>query len=123
MGHESPVKVLLPRTPAALAVRGNRHGLLLSLRHLHRPAPGHQDVRPVPPRLAARRTRPRRPRTPRAAPAVRSPMTTPAAVPFRAGAAPGETPAAAHQLAAHPALALPGVVLMADCSEFQFDIA
>jgi len=50
-------------------------------------------------------------------------MTTPAAVPFRAGAAPGETPAAAHQLAAHPALALPGVVLMADCSEFQFDIA
>jgi len=50
-------------------------------------------------------------------------MTTPAVVPFRAGSAPGETPAAAHALAAHPALALAGVVLMADISEFQPDLA
>ncbi len=54
-------------------------------------------------------------------------MTTPAAVPFRAGSAPGETPAAAASLAAYLAAAphaAPGtVVLMADVSEFQPDIA
>jgi GH25 family lysozyme M1 (1,4-beta-N-acetylmuramidase) len=50
-------------------------------------------------------------------------MTTPAAVPFRAGRA-GETPplAAAEQLAAAPEFAS-SVVLMADVSEFQPDIA
>lgn len=51
-------------------------------------------------------------------------MTTPAAVPFRAGRLDGEEPAAAaHAMAAHPAALLPGVVLLADCSEFQPDIA
>jgi len=44
-------------------------------------------------------------------------------VPFRAGRAEGEHPFTSTPLAAHPAALLPGVVLMADCSEFQPDIA
>lgn len=48
-------------------------------------------------------------------------MTPDQPVPFRAGGLPGETPA---PLATHAvASAMPGVVLLADCSEFQPDIA
>jgi GH25 family lysozyme M1 (1,4-beta-N-acetylmuramidase) len=50
-------------------------------------------------------------------------MTTPAPVPFRAGRLDGEEPAAAAApMAAHAAAAIPGVVLLADVSEFQPDI-
>jgi len=49
-------------------------------------------------------------------------MTTPAAVPFRAGRLDSEAPAVALQ-GGEQAAALPGVVLMADVSEFQMDIA
>lgn len=56
-----------------------------------------------------------------------TPVTVPASVPFRAGRAEGEQPPAAVTPLAVPgsiaAAALPGVVLMADCSEFQPDIA
>lgn len=41
---------------------------------------------------------------------------------FRAGAAPGEQPPPPAALAAHPAVVLPDVVLMADISEFQPDV-
>jgi GH25 family lysozyme M1 (1,4-beta-N-acetylmuramidase) len=49
-------------------------------------------------------------------------MTTPAAVPFRAGRLDSEAPALALQGGEQTA-ALPGVVLLADVSEFQPDIA
>lgn len=49
-------------------------------------------------------------------------MTGPPPVMFRAGRGPGEQPALAPELAAHPALVLPGVILAADASEFQRNI-
>jgi GH25 family lysozyme M1 (1,4-beta-N-acetylmuramidase) len=51
-------------------------------------------------------------------------MVTPAPVPFRAGRLDGEEPApAVSPLAKLAAAAMPGVVLLADVSEFQHDIA
>ncbi len=46
-------------------------------------------------------------------------MTQDRPVMFRAGRRPGEQPLAPHELAAHPMLSIPGVVLAADVSEFQ----
>lgn len=43
-------------------------------------------------------------------------------VTFRAGRGPAEQPAPDRELASHPALILPGVILAADCSEFQRNI-